>query len=165
MIDSICFQNIQGGLFKIDEAVAREMRSYIQDDCRKLEAGGILLGRFIVGTTDVVVDQITVPMPGDKRSKRKFFRKAKNHQAIIDCRWVESKHRCNYLGGWHTHPEPIPNPSNTDTRDWKRALQRNRFDGDTLFFLIVGTREIRAWEGSRHTGKIIELLPVTLEKG
>lgn len=160
MSDSICFHNIQGGLFKIDEAVVIEMRRHIQDDRLKPEAGGVLLGRFIVGTVDVVVDQVTVPMPGDKRSLLHFNRAARNHQAVIDRRWVDSKHTCNYLGGWHTHPEPFPIPSWIDRMDWRRALRKNRFDGETLYFIIIGTREIRVWEGNRHAGKIVELIPV-----
>ena len=161
MTDGICFHNISGGLFKIGRDAVLEMRGYVQNDGRKPEAGGVLLGRFVVGTTDVVVDQVTVPMPGDKRSRRRFYREPRNHQAVIDRRWDESRNRCNYLGGWHTHAEPVPSPSRTDTRDWRRALNQNHFDGDTLYCIIVGTRDIRAWEGSRSTGKISELICAT----
>lgn len=161
MSGGIGFRNIGGGLLKIGEDAFLQMRSYVQDDRRRPEAGGVLLGRFVVGTADVVVDQVTVPMPGDKRSRRGFFREARNHQAVIDRRWSQSKHRCNYLGGWHTHAEPSPSPSRTDTRDWKRALQRNQFDNETLYFIIVGTQEIRAWEGDRYTRIITELMPVS----
>ena len=159
MTDGIFFHNISGGLFKIGGDAIQEMRSYVQDYCRKPEAGGVLLGRFVAGTTDVVVDQVTVPMPDDKRLRRRFYREPRNHQAVIDLRWNESRHRCNYLGGWHTHAEPVPSPSRTDTRDWRRALQRNHFDSETLYFIIVGVHEIRAWEGDRHTGEITELAP------
>ncbi len=65
MSGGICFRNIRGGVLKIGEDALLQMRSYVQDDRRKPEAGGILLGRFVIGTADVVIDQVTVPMPGD----------------------------------------------------------------------------------------------------
>jgi integrative and conjugative element protein (TIGR02256 family) len=160
MSGGVCFRNIQGGLLKISEDALLRMREYVQGDRRKAEAGGVLLGRFVLGTADVVVDQVTVPVPGDRRSRLRFFRDARRHQAVIDRRWNESRHRCNYLGGWHTHPEPIPTPSGTDIRDWKRALQRNQFDNGTLYFVIVGTQEVRAWEGDRYSREIEELVPI-----
>ncbi|MDP8246583.1 MAG: Mov34/MPN/PAD-1 family protein [Candidatus Tritonobacter lacicola] len=160
MSSGICFCNSQGGLFKIGENALLQMRAYVQDDPGKAEAGGVLLGRFIVDSADIVVDQVTIPMPGDKRSRHRFFREAKNHQAMIDRRWNQSKHRCNYLGGWHTHPEPNPTASKTDIRDWKRALRQNQFDSETLYFVIVGTQEVSAWEGNRHTRLIKELMSI-----
>ena len=160
MSGGICFRNVKGGLLKIGEEAFLQMRSYAQDDRKKPEAGGVLLGRFVVDTADVIVDQVTAPMPGDKRSRRRFYRDARKHQAIIDLQWSRSKHRCNYLGGWHTHPEPVPTPSNTDTRDWKRALRLNQFDNATLYFVIVGTQEVRVWEGDRGARLITELVPL-----
>ena len=158
------FHNTHGGVFKFADAAFYQIQTYVQNDHKKPEAGGLLLGRFIMDTADVVVDQVTVPMQGDRRSRRRFYREAKNHQNIIDRRWKESRHRCNYLGGWHTHAEPDPSPSRIDTTDWIDALQRNQFDGETLYFIIVGTHEIRAWEGNRLTLSITELKPATNEE-
>jgi integrative and conjugative element protein (TIGR02256 family) len=152
-------------MFKISEYALLQMRGYVQGDQVKAEAGGVLLGRYILGTTDVVVDLVTVPMQGDRRSTYHFFRKANRHQAIIDQHWTQSMHRCNYLGGWHTHPEPIPNPSGVDTRDWKCTLRRDQFDSETLYFIIVGTKELRVWEGDRHIFKIKELVPIINQEG
>lgn len=155
------FRNIRGGIFKISKGALLQMGSYVQDDHRKTEAGGVMLGRFIVGTADVIVDQVTEPMSSDKRSRRRFFRTVRDHQAVIDRRWCQSRHRCNYLGGWHTHAESSPSPSGIDTSDWKHALQMDKFDCETLYFIIVGTQKIRAWEGNRHTLIITELIQVS----
>lgn len=165
MSGGICFRNIRGGLLKISKDALFQMRRYVQDNQGKTEAGGVLLGRYILGTEDVVVDMVTVPMPGDRRSKFWFFRDTRCHQAIIDQRWALSGHRCNYLGGWHTHPETIPTPSKTDTMDWKRALLKNQFDSETLYFIIIGTQAVRAWEGDRHTCEIEALLSIQNQEG
>ena len=54
-----------------------------------------------------------------------------------------------YLGLWHTHPEPCPTPSNTDKRGWEKTVSADMFEGDRLFFPIVGTTLIRVWCLSR----------------
>jgi hypothetical protein len=36
------------------------------------EAGGVLIGRHILGGSDVVVDRVTIPMAGDRRARTRF---------------------------------------------------------------------------------------------
>lgn len=50
-----------------------------------------------------------------------------------------------YLGSWRTHPEFDPTPSSVDRIDWAQAVSQDRYEGDCLFFLIVGTKKIRGW--------------------
>lgn len=64
----------------------------------------------------------------------------------------------NYLGEWHTHPEASPNPSVFDILGWKRLLKVTRFDGICLYFVIVGTEQLKVWEGNKHSLEI-RLLP------
>lgn len=153
---NVRFHNSKGGIFCISSKALCKMRSYVQNSSQKKEAGGVLLGRYIIDSDDVMVDIITVPMKGDRRSKQRFFRCARRHQAVIDAVWEASRHRCNYLGGWHTHSEPIPNMSPIDQRDWKKALKEEEFDNDVLYFVIVGTHEIRVWEGRKRNGIITQ---------
>jgi integrative and conjugative element protein (TIGR02256 family) len=160
MKDALYFHNIRGGILKIDVAPLQRMHNYIQDAARKKEAGGVLLGRFIIDSKDVVVDEVTVPMPGDKRSRFRFFRKSKRHQAVIDHVWTKSERRVNYLGGWHTHPEPIPSFSRIDVIDWKKALRCEQFDSETLYFIVVGTEQVCVWEGIKRTCNISQLDPI-----
>jgi integrative and conjugative element protein (TIGR02256 family) len=133
------------------------MAAFIQNKPTKPEAGGVLLGRYISGTEDVVVDRVTTPMPGDRRTRFSFFRKAKRHQSVVDLAWIGSNHSCNYLGGWHTHPEASPEPSRVDLRDWKRALRIETFDSESLFFAILGLVDLRVWEGARESSFISEM--------
>jgi integrative and conjugative element protein (TIGR02256 family) len=124
------------------------MHRYIQDAHEKAEAGGILLGRHILGTNDIIVDSVTEPMAGDWRSRSKFLRAREHHQEAIDRAWRESNGTCTYLGEWHTHPEMYPKPSSPDRLDWLRRLLVDQFT-EPIFFVIVGTVEIRVWEGLR----------------
>lgn len=119
-----------------------------------------MLGRYVLGCEDVVVDEVTVPMRGDRRTRTTFRRDARSHQKIIDARWDTSRGTCQYLGEWHSHPEAIPSPSGVDLTDWRRRIQSDRFDSESLFFLIVGTVAVRAWEGVRSSSKVrpLELL-------
>jgi integrative and conjugative element protein (TIGR02256 family) len=68
------------------------------------------------------------------------------HQEQIDLAWKTSAGTSAYLGEWHTHPEDIPSPSFIDLMGWQKKLVFDRI-GPDIFFVIVGTAEVRAWEG------------------
>jgi len=134
------------GKLKLSSDVLIILKKYVQDGNRAQEAGGVLIGRFLKENGDVVIDAVTEPMAGDKRTRYSFYRAKKRHQNIIDSFWKESEGTITYLGEWHTHPEPIPTPSMIDTSDWLRRLKSDTFS-NKLFFIIVGTKEIRCWYG------------------
>ena len=121
------------------------------------EAGGVLLGRYILGTKDIVVDSTTVPMHGDVGSRFAFHRSAETHQKALDFAWHQSGGAIGYLGEWHTHAEPDPTPSAVDLDDWAKRLRGDTFDGDSLLFVIVGQERTRMWRGDRATLEIVEL--------
>jgi len=155
--DNLVFARPNGGRIKLPAEVIATIVAYIQNDAQKPEGGGVILGRYILDTNDVVIDKISFPMPGDKATRTTFFRKKKSHQQVIDREWESSNQTCTYLGEWHTHPEPYPSPSCIDSINWKRKLKRDIVDSDSLFFLIVGTVEMRMWEGHR-TSKALSML-------
>lgn len=154
---ALVFKRPDRGKLKLTSAVVQQCLSFVQDDPSKDEAGGVLLGRRILNAPDIVVDQVTLPADKDRRSLFSFFRSQKPHQRVIEEVWHQSNRTCNYLGEWHTHPEPDPHPSCVDRRSWRRALKKTKFDGEELFFVIVGTSTIRVWEGERSTRKIVQL--------
>jgi integrative and conjugative element protein (TIGR02256 family) len=137
-----------------DEAV-RQMRAHAQRSRWQAEAGGVLLGRHLLESKDLAVDEVTVPQKEDRRSRFAFFR-SKQHSALALARWAASLGTAAYLGLWHTHPERDPSPSNVDRHDWERAVRLDAFEGDRLFFPIVGIDRIRVWAKTR-TGPIEEL--------
>ncbi len=145
------------GLFKVSIEAYDRMREYIQDNDVKAEAGGVMLGRFIIDSKNIVVDRVTVPLLGDKRDRYKFFRSAKPHQRVIDNAWEKTNGRVNYLGEWHTHPENYPSPSRIDYEAWEKKLKHDVFSSRYLYFIIMGIKEMRVWEGDRRTLKFKQL--------
>lgn len=141
-------------LIFVDEAV-QQMLTFRQRSWWQTEAGGALLGRHLLDTDDIVVDEVTTPQKSDRRSRFSFFR-SKKHGVIAQSRWLEEASTLAYLGLWHTHPESDPTPSGVDRNDWNQALSSDTFDGDRLFFPIVGIERIRVWTLARD-GAFYEL--------
>ena len=135
-------------LIIVDHAVA-QMNAFAQRRWWQTEAGGVLLGRHLLDSADVVVDEVTTPQDLDRRSRFGFFRSTR-HEALARKRWQEQMSTMAYLGLWHTHPQEDPVPSSVDHSDWQQAITGDTFEGDRLFFPIVGTHRIRVWNLSRQ---------------
>jgi integrative and conjugative element protein (TIGR02256 family) len=154
---ALTFVNAKGDKLKLSEEVVAQMRVYTQRGRAAREAGGILLGRYLIGCQDAIVDQITVPTDRDKRSHFSFFRSVRGHQAAVVRLWTASKGTCHYLGEWHSHPESDPVPSKLDMLNWKRLLGHHRTDADPLYFVIVGMETISVWQGHEESFVIEKL--------
>jgi integrative and conjugative element protein (TIGR02256 family) len=146
-------------MLTITEKALSKMKAFVQDHPNKNEAGGVLLGRAFEASDNLIVDEVTTPQPSDKRHRFRFFRTQKGHQKIIDGAWEKSGGIQNYLGEWHTHPEPIPTPSKIDIENWLSHIQNARFDGESLIFLIFGKDGFCAFEVRRDDLSIHNLLP------
>ena len=147
----------------IVESAVEQLNAHAQRSWWQAEAGGALLGRHLLDSEDLVVDEVTTPQKQDRRSRFSFFR-SKQHGVVARARWAERDSTMAYLGLWHTHPERDPTPSSVDRRDWENALAKDGFEGDRLFFPIVGTDRIRVWSKTRD-GPIEELVEVRSEYG
>ena len=150
----VVFIKGDGGRIKLDANVLSKISKYIQVEKNMSEAGGVLLGRYIIDSKDIVVDDVTTPMKNDVRQRCYFIKIKSNHQRIVTRRWNKSKGTCNYLGEWHTHPEAVPTPSSIDISEWKRQLRSSKFEDDCLYFIIAGTQKIRVWEGNKNSLEI-----------
>lgn len=139
----------------ITSQAVEQLLAHVQKWCWQREAGGVLLGRHLLDSEDVVVDEVTGPQSSDRRTRFSFFR-SKKHEHIAKERWLAEANTIAYLGLWHTHPEDSPTPSSVDRDDWQQAVTNDAFDGARLFFPIVGRKEIRVWTKSR-SGVIREL--------
>lgn len=156
---ALLFARPRGGRVELSQRAIAEMGMWIQDDGSKHEAGGVLLGRLIVDCDDVVVDLASAPSNGDKRTRFSFFRARRPAQRLVDQKWSESSGTCVYLGEWHTHPQDDPQPSGQDLRNWSEILRQARYEGASLFFVIVGISTTNIWEGAKATGEVTPLPP------
>ena len=133
----------------IVEHALKQMQAFAQRRFWDSEAGGVLLGRHLLDSHDVVVDEVSMPQSSDRRSRFAFFRSSK-HEQVARQRWRQENSTSAYLGLWHTHPERDPMPSGVDRRDWAQAVSGDTYEGDRLFFPIVGEDCVRIWTLSRR---------------
>lgn len=152
------FLRANGGAVELSPIAHRVLVAHRQLQAGDKEAGGVLLGRLIRDTSDVVVDVVSSPSPEDRRNRFSFFRARKPAQHAVDRAWRESGQVVIYLGEWHTHPEDDPSPSCIDQRDWKRIVAKASFEQDFLLFMIVGRVAFQAWELSRAKPEPVALI-------
>lgn len=143
MRSALVWQNphIPEGRILIEPEPLALMDLYWQDRMSRPEAGGILLGyrREI----HLHVTMATTPQPDDQGWRYFFKRSARYHQEIALKQWNDSDEKMDYLGEWHTHPEPQPSPSMLDLSEWRQICSRRP---DPMAFLIMG------WSGQLWMG-------------
>lgn len=144
-------------VLKIDGHALTKLRTHAQHERRAPEAGGVLLGRWLADGLGFVVDDITEPLPEDRRTRSSFFRSGPGHMRAIEASLRDSGDTRGYLGEWHTHPEPSPTPSAVDLRDWRRRLRDDEVELPWVFFVIVGTVECGVWVGNRQQRRLTQL--------
>jgi integrative and conjugative element protein (TIGR02256 family) len=150
MIKPLKYQRLHGGLFELSLAACETISRYQQNVSSSTEAGGIILGNIFLDTLNVTANFATEPCVTDHRTRFSFFRARAPTQSIIDRTWRQSDGTQNYLGEWHTHPEPIPHPSEIDINNWKRIVKKSIFQQAGLFFIIAGTEKIHIWEVTKE---------------
>ena len=144
--ERLTFARPRGGKVEFSTTASRTILGNRQTDRRSTESGGLLLGRLVEGTMDVVVDEATEPTAYDRRRRFFFGRVRAPAQKRVDTAWKQSSGTRNYLGEWHTHPEPNPHPSSHDVREWVRVSQEAIYEQDALLFVIVGIEIVGVWE-------------------
>lgn len=149
----------RGGLVKLAKPAEKLMRDYAAGANGAEEAGGVLLGRLVSDSKDIVIDAATEPGPNDKRTLFSFLRSKAGHQQQVNRFWAKSGGTQIYLGGWHSHPQADPTPSGQDIRDWLSAVKRAKYEQDSLLFAIVGFDRLRLWELARGERRPVELPP------
>lgn len=150
------FRHSRNGVFAIGPTALTTFVSFVQHAPDALEAGGVLLGRYLRDGRDIIVNRVSVPKPEDVRTRFGFTRTS--HQDEVDEAWTTSGGTCCYLGDWHTHAEPFPSPSPLDLANWHRMLREEILDDEACFFVIVGQLELRVWEGNRAARTIDRLV-------
>ncbi|MDO5636496.1 MAG: Mov34/MPN/PAD-1 family protein [Myroides sp.] len=124
----------------LSNKVVSVFKKYIQNDVKKPEAGGIITGKVYEKLVEVL--NCSEPTILDQRSRYNFSRSYKSAQKYINKIFNESKGEEIYLGEWHTHPEDIPIPSNTDIKSFNKTLNKNILNSNIHFMIIVGRTAI-----------------------
>lgn len=146
------FRRACGGTVALSDRVISTFSAYAQLGESDPESGGILLGRLILESDDVVIDVATQPAPEDRSWRFYFWRSNKPALRRVTEAWYASGGTQVYLGDWHTHPEDVPSPSCVDLRNWKRLLRKSKYEQGFLLFVIVGRKETSVWEGAKAGG-------------
>ncbi|WP_165661751.1 Mov34/MPN/PAD-1 family protein [Oceanimonas sp. MB9] len=141
---SIDVPNLGEVIFR--QELLKSLAKFRQLDACDKESGGVLIGKYLNSGGAMQIDDFTPPQPTDKQSRCGFYRSA-THNRIVTQAWRESEGHATYVGLWHTHPESNPNYSLLDRRDWEKALKESRYEGQHLFFIIVGQQSLRCWVG------------------
>ena len=163
------FRHSRDGVIKIGAEALATMLRFRQRAPGHLEAGGLLLGRYLRDGHDLIVDTVTTPMPSDIRTRFTFERGAEGHQEFVTQQWEASGGTCVVLGDWHTHAEPYPHPSDVDLANWRQLLsEAEEWLGGrnaACFFVIVGQATLRGWEGFESTGEVKHVGDWAIETG
>lgn len=147
----------KGNRLKVRREVLITMEGFRQISRKEKEAGGVLVGRYLVEGNDVVIDLVTEPTRYDKRKRLFFSRSSKIHNEFVQKEWEKSLGTLNYVGEWHTHPEKTPKPSTYDLKSWRTLLEELDAELKFIFFIIVGTESIGIWKGYLKSQRIEEM--------
>jgi integrative and conjugative element protein (TIGR02256 family) len=136
------------GLVRVSGELIIKLTEYCQLNKEAPESGGVLIGKHLNSGGMILVDNFTPPQSKDKQG-RCLYHRSIEHNKFVRRIWKDSNGHLTYLGLWHTHPEPKPNYSGTDKKDWLNALSKSRYEGERLYFFIVGQTHIRCWLGTK----------------
>jgi len=140
----------------ITDVVLQHFLRYQQLRSNQTEAGGQLFGRIHDQT--IMIEEATGPRRSDKRTRYSYIPDRRAEQREIDDRFSDGLH---FLGDWHTHPEPIPNPSGIDLNNMRECVKKSRRAVSGFLLIIVGSDSLpRALHASLHDGK--EALSLTI---
>lgn len=123
----------------LTDAALAAMNRFRQTGPRDKEAGGQLFARF--DGTDTVIVEATSPKWLDRRNRYGFWPNRWIQQREIRERYTRGLH---FVGDWHTHPEPIPYPSQEDFRNMQECFRHSLHDLHAFVMIVVGTAQAPA---------------------
>lgn len=142
-----------GKTLDLSQKLINKLMRYRQFGIETPEAGGYLIG-YQVTNNDFVLEDITTPYRLDLRNRYGFIIRDPRHKLrLIGLRKTSSF----YMGVWHSHPQRIPEPSNTDINDWNETVKVDKTGCQYVFFVILGYTHFRIWCGDLLSNKIEEL--------
>ena len=138
----------------IPSRIISELYEYTQRGITDTESCGYLLGYVNTINGSITVTKITTPGKSDIRNR--YFCRLRDHSHYRIMK-REAKKKNYFLGTWHTHPQGMPYPSSTDITDWKKTLDGKHSVYECIFFVIIGTEQLKIWCGFFKNKSICEL--------
>ncbi|HEY1216513.1 MAG TPA: Mov34/MPN/PAD-1 family protein [Bryobacteraceae bacterium] len=161
MSETLALSLPNGVTVKLEAHVLAHLARHRQKSCLRKEAGGQLFAR--ISRQEWAVVTATGPRKSDWRSRFGYRpnRIAENEE--IERLFSEGLH---FVGDWHTHPQKVPRPSDTDFDSMDDTVAKSVHDLPGFLLLIVGTEPFPEglW-ASFHTpqGQAVQLAPVLID--
>lgn len=110
-----------------------------------IETGGIMLGQYNSEHTRAIVHNVTGPPPDSQHFFARFLRGVAGLQELLDHFWNKKEKRF-YLGEWHHHPLPIPDPSPDDLVQMQEIAGSDRYACPEPILLILSGSPNKVWQ-------------------
>lgn len=134
------------GLLRVSAKLIENLKSFRQLKEETPESGGVLIGMHLNSGGRILINDYTPPQKSDKQGRYLYHRSSEHNDVVLKI-WKESNKVSTYVGLWHTHAEGVPSYSPVDKKDWLDSLNKSVYEGDRLFYFIVGQTHIRCWMG------------------
>lgn len=125
--------HIEGPAVVLTERVLATIERFRQKKRGDKEAGGQLFALF--DGADTIISVASIPKWLDRRSRYGFHPN----------RWLQKREICamhakglHFVGDWHTHPEPMPTPSQKDLTGMLDCVRQSEHDLRAFVMIIVG---------------------------
>lgn len=125
-----------GQFLTLEQSVLDHFVKWRQLDPKMPEAGGQLFGA--VEGQCIKVKLATGPRRSDRRGRFFFIADRLAERREIGTLYKSGLH---YFGDWHTHPQSIPTPSDTDLSSMAELFARSKHELNAFLMVIVGTAE------------------------
>ena len=129
----VIYEGPDGLTLHIAPPVLAHFYNHVQRRCWSREAGGQLFAS--IKNKRWTIAKATGPRPTDLRSRFSFRPDRKAEKAEILSFFQEGLH---YVGDWHTHPQDVPSPSNTDMCNITDTVQASEHSLPGFLMIIVG---------------------------
>jgi integrative and conjugative element protein (TIGR02256 family) len=110
----------------------------ILEECRfskRLETGGILIGRYTDLLDRAIVEEATRPPRDSKRARTTFARGIAGLKELLRRRWRLQQH---YLGEWHFHPNASSTPSSKDVLQMVAFALDRSYECKRPILIVIG---------------------------
>ncbi|ABS61940.1 hypothetical protein Plav_0317 [Parvibaculum lavamentivorans DS-1] len=121
------------GRLEIETTALKHMWRHRQTNLLKREAGGQLFAA--IDADAVCIVEATGPRPTDKRGRYHYHPDRTAEKREIEDRYAAGLH---FVGDWHTHPQGMPSPSDTDLSNFQDMVTRSEHSLPGFILIVVG---------------------------